>query len=266
MTTVFCTNCGKASKASAKFCMDCGSEISRPNKASATIASKAKNPSPNIASQKRKPTQSKTSGATKASKKRKPTPKADTSGKWIFAAILAPIILIVVFGFFLVLSEGSVSSPTQSQNNSVTQAPSDPNQSESDTGDANQESTVEEITPESALEACIEYGSLAASTAGYECPPSARTIKEGLVSALAYYCDMPAQAALNESSWTVMNPSAEDGIYTLQSITAMGRILWFIVDTRNTEYAEIYPNSSDAELYLEDWRCLQPGPYVVLKS
>lgn len=263
---MFCTNCGKASQASAKFCMDCGSEISRPIKESSTIASKAKKPNPTSVSQKRKPSTTKTSGATKASKKRKPSPKADSSGKWIFAAIATPLVLLVVYSFSVNFTEGNVSSPYQSpSNNSLEQAPTSSNQSDSSTAEVNQESSVDESSQESALKACIEYGSLAASAAGYDCPPSARTVKEALVNALAYYCDMPAQAALDKSSWTALNPFAEDGVFTLQSITAMGRTLWFTVDTRYS-YGEVYADSLDAELYLEDWGCPLPGPYIVLKN
>lgn len=249
---MFCTNCGESLQPAAKFCMACGKEIAKLAK-----------DSPASASKKNKTSTSKPSTASRAKKKKKQSPDTDRSGKLIFVAIIvAPVILILLAN----LSSGNSSITSQPYNNSVAEIPSEPKQSDSDTTDINQESTVQESSPESALDACIENGSLAASAAGYDCPPSARTVKEALVFALAYYCDMPAQEALTESSWTVLNPFDEKRVFTIQSITATGRTLWFTVDTRNENYGEVSAESRDAELYLEDWGCPSPGPYIILKG
>ena len=58
----------------------------------------------------------------------------------------------------------------------------------------------------------------------------------------------------------------KDDFYTLQSITELGRVLQFTIDTTFDGYSQISASTQDAYDYLVDWQCPLTEPFVVLKS
>lgn len=227
-----CQACNARLTKAAKFCPDCGNEVPKEHTAKAR---KANGQNKNLDS----------------------TIEPDSGKKTVFFSLIALAIVGVIV--YASSAGGGISSTQSSNSSGVT-----PNQqTETTTPDGNANDSMENMSP---LDACLEYGALGATAAGYDCPPSASTVKGSLVESLSYYCSNPAGQALDESNWTLTSPVPNNDVYTLQSITVRGTVVWFQIDVSNKNYAQVYAGNAAAESFLDDWGCPPPGPFIVLKN
>jgi len=88
--------------------------------------------------------------------------------------------------------------------------------------------------------------------------PTASTVKEAMVVALAYYCESINPNTLETSNWSLVHPVAIDGFYLLSTIFLSKGVALYDIDVRNEGYSLITPNDSLAQDSLEAWGCTWP--------
>ena len=93
--------------------------------------------------------------------------------------------------------------------------------------------------------------------------PSAFSVKEGMVVALAYYCDNPDGSALSESSWTVTSPVAVNGFFSVYGVFVNQGIATFDMDVSIPGESYITPADSVAEDMLDSYGCSWPMKILV---
>lgn len=221
---MYCTFCGAKQRQGASYCFQCGEPMGiRTSQPQVKIPNEKSNLDNSVSEKSRQ--------------------------RIVLTSVLG--IVLIALGAVALLENRTLSSQPYTPNN---QAPKT-DISNQDISPSN--STERKPEPPTEEEVCAEYGDLAAAALGYQCTPTANSVKEAVILAFTTYCEDPNQGALDETVWTVSSPVPVDGKYLVWAPTTVG-ITTMVVDVSSDESAFIYPYDSNTGEVLDRWRCKPP--------